>query len=242
MSVSGDRNTSEPGDPADLAGQLALGTLEGEDRVRALALYHEDPAFATEVQRWRERLVGLAHAVPPLRPRRDLWKGISKRIFEGPARRPQRGMVLGEWFGVSFWRRWALTATAGFGALALVVWQADVVFQPPNRLVVILDSDEVAGRAPWLLTIEPEARILTPVAFGEPVVPPDRVQELWVIPPGGEPHSLGLIEDITSVPLPDPFASAESLFAVSLEPPGGSPTGAPTGPVVYTGGVETLPR
>ena len=34
--------------------------------------------------------------------------------------------------------------------------------------------------------------------------------------------------------------AAGSVFAISLEPEGGSPTGAPTGPVVAAGGLATI--
>ena len=45
-----------------------------------------------------------------------------------------------------------------------------------------------------------------------------------------------------SLALVDPATLNETVFAISLEPQGGSPTGAPTGPVLYTGKlVTTLP-
>jgi len=54
------------------------------------------------------------------------------------------------------------------------------------------------------------------------------------------PQSLGLLPANGAIRLTIPddlqaLASANSVFAVSLEPPGGSPTGLPTGPVVAQG-------
>ena len=72
------------------------------------------------------------------------------------------------------------------------------------------------------------------------IVVPEKSLELWALPPGQAPRSLGLVatQDKHSVRLKSSADSAlgdAALLAISLEPPGGSPTGAPTGPVLYTG-------
>ena len=61
--------------------------------------------------------------------------------------------------------------------------------------------------------------------------------ELWALPSsGGPPRSLGVIsEKATTVLKKGDVLKGASGLAVSLEPPGGSPTGAPTGPVLYAG-------
>ena len=69
--------------------------------------------------------------------------------------------------------------------------------------------------------------------------------ELWVIPSGGKPHSLGLIDPERSVkvmvpPELRPHVTADSILAISVEPPGGSPTGQPTGPVIANGKLAAL--
>jgi anti-sigma-K factor RskA len=55
---------------------------------------------------------------------------------------------------------------------------------------------------------------------------------------GAAPRSLGLVTD-ASARLPVPAALRQGAeggsLAVSVEPKGGSPTGAPTGPVIYSG-------
>ena len=68
--------------------------------------------------------------------------------------------------------------------------------------------------------------------------------EVWLVPPDGTPRSLGLLpsaEGGTTVALTLPHDTAEALatsqLAVSLEPSGGSTTGLPTGPVLFSGAV-----
>jgi anti-sigma-K factor RskA len=74
----------------------------------------------------------------------------------------------------------------------------------------------------------------------------DKALEVWMVPPGGAPRSLGLFPSERSgttavLVLPpevvEALASPDSALAVSLEPKGGSATGQPTGPVLFSGGV-----
>jgi len=70
------------------------------------------------------------------------------------------------------------------------------------------------------------------------------VLELWAVPPQGTPRSLGLISANGTTIVPRGRLAASlvkgdtAALAVSLEPPGGSPTGAPTGPVLYAGKLQ----
>ena len=84
------------------------------------------------------------------------------------------------------------------------------------------------------------ARPLQPVALAT-----GRVLELWAVPPAGAPRSLGLISAAGATvvrrdKLPKILLDARNTaaLAVSVEPPGGSPTGTPTGPVVFAGKLQ----
>jgi anti-sigma-K factor RskA len=64
---------------------------------------------------------------------------------------------------------------------------------------------------------------------------------MWILPEGdGKPISLGLITTHETQVMRIPAAMAAKLdaapgLAMSVEPAGGSPTGLPTGPVLYMG-------
>ncbi|MDE2037235.1 MAG: anti-sigma factor, partial [Pseudomonas sp.] len=68
---------------------------------------------------------------------------------------------------------------------------------------------------------------------------------LWAIPAGGKPISLGLLPvsgngRIQLSKEHQALLTAPLTLAVSLEPQGGSPTGQPTGPVLYQGQLASL--
>jgi anti-sigma-K factor RskA len=100
------------------------------------------------------------------------------------------------------------------------------------RPMMTADLDVADGRLVLRLKIKP------PRDFT------DKTLEVWLVPPHGTPRSLGLLpsaEGGTTVALNLPHDTAEALttseLAVSLEPSGGSTTGVPTGPVLFSGAV-----
>ena len=70
--------------------------------------------------------------------------------------------------------------------------------------------------------------------------------QLWAIPDdGGPPRAIGLIAGDRDVVLPvngqlQRAVRMAEVLAVSVEPVGGAPGDAPTGPVNYTGRVEKI--
>ncbi len=76
-------------------------------------------------------------------------------------------------------------------------------------------------------------------------IPAGRVPELWLIPPGGVPHSLGLLDPTkaNSVIVPKDLIAAlgpHAVVAVTFEPPGGGPGGKPSGPIIAKGEIALL--
>ena len=112
---------------------------------------------------------------------------------------------------------------------------------PAQPIVVVLAGPD--AKPALLATLDRRDRTLTVKAVGAAPVPPDRSLELWMLPDGAPPRSLGVIPAtgvgrVTLPALPDVALANVPALAVSLEQAGGSRTGAPQGPVLYTGKVE----
>jgi anti-sigma-K factor RskA len=211
------------------AAEYVLGTLRGAERTRFRAELERDAALRWAVAGWEELLTGLADGVAPVRPSPDLWARIERSIE--PERGP--GWVSRLWNSVSLWRATAALATAAACLLAFVALRPP---EPGPALVAVLQAQ--GGPAFAVRIPTPDRVAVTPV--GEQPPPQGQVYELWAVAPQAAPRSLGLIEreGVTQVPLervPRELLRGGITLAVSLEPPGGSPTGAPTGPVLFTG-------
>jgi anti-sigma-K factor RskA len=216
-----------------LAAQYVAGTLRGRARARFETLLPSHPALQHAVREWQSRLLPLTGVLPEQAPPPQVWRRIEQQLW--PAVAPQRW-----WQRTDLWR-----AFSGFAMLAVVSLGVLVASPPPAQapVVVVLQS---TGKDPGVdgnivASFSGDgravvARPLTPVA-----VKSDRALELWWAPAVGKPTSLGLIRaDGTTVlsrgQLPGGLqGSGIDHMAVSVEPPGGSPTGQPTGPVVFYG-------
>jgi len=117
--------------------------------------------------------------------------------------------------------------------------------QLPARLVAVLQQDPT--NPAFLLTVDPQSRTMI-VRRVSAAPEQGRSYELWLIAKGTPaPKSLGLVgaDEFTQRPIPgnfDPATLRTASYAVSLEPAGGSPSGVPTGPVLFTGNiVESVP-
>jgi anti-sigma-K factor RskA len=103
------------------------------------------------------------------------------------------------------------------------------------RDVAVLSADDKS--AAWVVRQQDQQLVLTDV--GAATVPSDRDLELWSIQGSAAPRSLGVIKlkdgQAMLSQVQRDLISKDSILAISLEPTGGSPTGAPTGAVLYTG-------
>lgn len=228
-----------------LAGELALGLLTGDDLREAAALAASDPAFAEDVARWRGRTIPLLDEVEPVAPPAGLWRRIEGRV----AAEPGANVVVlkrrvGLWRGATA----GMTALAASLALALLLQprsaplsQATQVAGAGSPMVAMLGNDQKQMKvvASW----DPRARQLVLVVPGDMPADPSHAHELWVIPADGKPRSLGTMPARRQMHMRLADALAQLLqqgatIAISVEPPGGSPTGAPTGPVVVSGALS----
>jgi anti-sigma-K factor RskA len=208
-----------------LAAEYVLGSLEGEDRRAAERLLATDATFAQSVAAWQQRLMPLAAQVPPVAPPADLWRRIEADIAPSTTAEVVP-------FRVRFWQGTTVAALAIAASLAAFI----VLHQPePQNIAVLLP---MSGGTPVLIatTERNGALFIRPTA---PItVPMDKDLELWALPQGAtKPRSLGVLP-ASGRQLVAELASNTQLL-VSLEPKGGSPTGQPTGPVLYGGSLMT---
>lgn len=222
-----------------LAAEYVLGTLSARARRRFTVMLRENPPLRHAVSRWEARLAPLAEALPGIEPPARVWKEIEARL------QPRRDRSTGFWQNLSFWR--VSSFASGLLALALLV----MVFAPgeqgpamPDAMMVVV-MDDLETRSPAMtVSWEPNTpgkRVMRLRVIGHAEMGPGTAWELWMLPGGdARPVSLGLIttHETQTVVVPEPLATAldqaEGL-AMSVEPEGGSPTGLPTGPVLYAG-------
>jgi anti-sigma-K factor RskA len=210
-----------------LAGEYALGLMEADAR-RAFELrLNRDAALRARVRGWQERLAAFADEVAPVVPPPRVMAGIEARIFrDAPASRGAR------W---SWPRFMGGVVTAGVLVLALLFWSGS---PPPGPA---LTAEIAAEDRSLVLTarFDPERALLEITRLdGAPAE--GRVHELWLIAEGAPaPVSLGVLPPDGRATLAVPGALAAVIaggtLAVSDEPPGGSPTGQPTGTVLALG-------
>jgi anti-sigma-K factor RskA len=219
-----------------LAAELAIGLLEGEERAEARALAARDEDFRAAVAGWTGRLAPMLDDVAAAAPPEGLWARIEARIVPPPSNVVQLRRKVGLWRGYSL----AATAIAASLALVLVTRPSPPSrTAPPTTLVAMMQSE--AGPARLVATYDPATHRLIVAAAAGMAPAAGHAHELWLIPAsGGKPHAMGIVSATApnemDVPMPMAADVREgATFAISVEPPSGSPTGAPTGPVIARG-------
>jgi anti-sigma-K factor RskA len=241
--MSDERTITPPAGPPLRAGEYALGVLDADERRQAQQRMARDEAFANEVAFWEERLGVLADDVAPVAPPAKTWKQIERALPGGET--PAARETL--WQSLVFWRSFAigsaLLTAASIGALTFIeISPIEISPLPRPQLVATLGGDN--GQPAFVAAVNADGASLT-VMPASPAAAEERAYELWLIPEGDHPHSLGLLEPGRPgrVDVPRELMarlSTEATLAVSLEPPGGSPTGQPTGPVIASGKLASL--
>jgi anti-sigma-K factor RskA len=221
-----------------LAAEYVLGTMSARARRRFETHLRSNPQLRRSVSQWEMRLTPLTEALPLIDPPGRVWQAISARLQSGT--RTHAGF----WENLSFWR--VSSVASGLLALALIVFVALPKPEAPvdaGRMVVVMN--DLATRKPAMTASwEPGqrgGRTLRIRVIGHAEMAPNTAWELWMLPGGDQnPISLGLIttHETQIVNIPARLAArldAAHGLAMSVEPAGGSPTGLPTGPVLYAG-------
>lgn len=215
-----------------LGAEYAAGTLRGRARRRLEALLPAHPALSAAVTRWQQRLMPLTQTVAPVEPPATVWPRIEERLG---FRAAEAAAAPRWWQRLAVWRGLAATATVAAIAFAVLLAQPPVG-QAPVVVVLAATSGPTQGQNAFVAGVSADGSAVSMRPIVPVSVAPDRVLELWAVPPQGAPRSLGVISSTApSVVRRDRVPPGTDALAVSLEPPGGSPTGAPTGPILYAG-------
>lgn len=213
-----------------LAADYAIGLMPPAARRRFEQLLLEDAALRVELAQWQESLASLTDSLPEQPVPDRVWQGITARIepqeLHVPGKRP-------------FWN-W-LRVTVAVCSLVIAVTLGVIYNRDDARYSATL----VGADAQPALRVRAHENYLQVEPLTLAAIDPGRSLELWAIPADGKPISLGVIpaggkgkvelNDEQKALIGKPIA-----LAVSLEPKGGSPTGQPTGPVMYQGALATL--
>jgi anti-sigma-K factor RskA len=232
-----------------LAGEYVLGTLSLAERRRVESLRAGDERLDAEIGMWEHRLgplsAGAAEIAPPA--------GILERVLAEIGADSQPAAALA---GAGVPADARLPALSGRSPSAAPVWLAGIIalclglgggymarplFDPAaapagdgSNYVAVVNRD--AGLPALIVRVDLASGTVSvrPVAAEKP---DGSDLELWYVAPGAQPRSLGVIdaEHRVTADLDLRSLAENAVLAVSVEPAGGSATGAPTGPVVYSG-------
>ncbi|MGN2246214.1 anti-sigma factor domain-containing protein [Frateuria sp. GZRR35] len=224
--------------------EYVLGVLDAHARAAVEQEVRSDAAAAQAVLQWQRHLTSMAEDVPEVAPPAYVWARIlhSLGLTEAaPRSAPERSSW---WDSLNLWR-WvgigaSLVAAAAIVFTVLTPRAPTPVVAPAGYMVATIAQDN--GQPGWTATMDPQHARMVVVPAAPPPVQANRSTELWLIPPGEKPISLGVFptDRPTTLRLSPAIVarlSNRALLAVSVEPPGGSPTGQPTGPVIAKGAI-----
>jgi len=223
-----------------LASEYVLGTLRGPARRRFETLLIAHPALRRAVAQWQERLAPMSLSIPEVEPPPQVWSRIEAQLFPDRRLAEQPVQPVPWWQRLVVWRTFSGVVTA-LALTLLVVGSQTPPVQPP--IIVVLASNPEAAQsmnASFVASLTADGRALVLRPLNELSLDAGRALELWAVPPQGAPRSLGLVQASGATTLlRTELLRDTAAFAVSVEPAGGSRTGAPTGPIVSVGKLQS---
>lgn len=225
-------------DRDDRVADFVLGLMDSDEAERFEHAMSRNADLASSVTAAFERFGPLDDTAPAVAPDHHLWQRINSLILRPQAtavRHVEKPSAL--WNSLRLWRGLALGGLATAGGLAAVL--AVLVTQPapaPQFVAVLIPADN--GAAGAIVEVDTGGRArLTPLQ--DIPVPQGRALQVWSLQtPEQGPVSIGLLDHARSADLAlGPLAPTkpEQLFEITLEPASGSPTGRPTGPILFKG-------
>ncbi|VVE28150.1 anti-sigma factor [Pandoraea terrigena] len=229
--------------------EYALGVLSAAERRELEQAADADPRIQASLHQWQARIARLAEDVAPVAPPPRVWQRIQRDLGIAPeALRAARAAPAATWWdNLRLWRWVGLGASVA--ALALLAVNVVTLLPSRSPSTVTANAYMVStiarqdGVAHWTATVDTRRASMVVVPVVKPVIAAGRTTELWLIPHNAKPIPLGVFaaDQPASMALsPQILAQMDThaVLAVSVEPPGGSPTGQPTGPVVATGAIR----
>lgn len=216
----------------ELASEYVLGTLPTEQRTEVEQRLATDADLRAAVDAWEQRLLPLTGQAAPATPSVYLWRRIERSLGHSAT----RDSSVSWWNRLALWRGLAGAGIAASLVLATLLLTRTAAINPTAYVVVLVAPQNQAPG--WVIQASNTQEIqLIPLGIME--VPADKTLQFWT---KGEdwqgPVSLGLVKPgrTLSVPLDKlPPLAPNQLFELTLENPGGSKTGKPTGPIQAIG-------
>ncbi|HET7650479.1 MAG TPA: anti-sigma factor [Gammaproteobacteria bacterium] len=226
-----------------LAGKYVLGLLKSRVRQRFERLAVEDARLRAEVAAWEDKFAAWTLILKPLQPPAAVWRKLQAAL-RADAGESRTVRLVAAWNAV--WSGAALAAAAAVLVVGILVGRSLVTTTPPPTAaapaayLAVMAAPQ--GQPRWLITVHAQNRRVDMNALADNTPPPGKSYQLWMLPKSGKPVSLGLMNSTGSAHetlTPDMLAALTKAkgLAISVEPAGGSPTGEPTGPVVFTGSI-----
>lgn len=210
-----------------LASEYVLGLLRGAARRRFVRLLIEDARLRAEVTAWEEKFAAWNRGLQPITPPTAVWRELQARVRVQTKPAAPRIKML-----------WGSAVAAAVITLIIGIFIGRNVLAPSPSPAYLAVMSTAQGQPRWLITVHPQTRRVDMKALADNTPPAGKSYELWMLPGSGKPIAMGLMNSTGSA---SEIVNAETIaaitgakgLAISIEPDGGSPTGQPTGPVVY---------
>lgn len=231
------QDTDIPRDDDALAAEYAVGVLPHGERVAFARRLETEPELREKLRFWDEQLASLADGFEPVQPPPDVLRRLEGELFAATAPRASW------WTSLGFWRGLSAASLAAFALIAALYVMAPRPGGGPTGPIYVsqLTGESEAVRLVAFFDAH-DGMLRINRTQGAPAS--GRDYELWLIAGDDAPVSLGVLpaERNGVLPVADALRPrlAGAVLAISDEPTGGSPTGAPTGPVLAMGVISAI--
>lgn len=217
---------------SSLAAEYVLGTLRGAARNRFEAVKVKNAKVQAAVHYWESQLNVMATAIDPVEPPASVWREIQQNLgfdfnpekLSGIEVSPE---IRKQASANDSWKALSGLAVAASLFLAVVFYQFSSDVKSPEAVAIFANAEQ---KTLWSVDVRKDSLFIR--STQNLTKRPTNDYQLWIVPASGDaPISLGLLQQEGTFILqkPEVFDQLEiAALAVSLEPKGGSPTGAPT--------------